>query len=163
MSSVKHKNVRHGVLIDIIIALLVIGAIGAAIYFGVRPKEENTVLIEYTVVFDSVKNEIAGNVMPKDTFLSEDGENMGIITYSVVDDKVISVFDKTAQSDFENSYKENISDEFKTVKAYVTVYANYENGSFYVGGKAIRAGEQIILRLNDFYGIANITNVTVKE
>ena len=163
MNSVKHKNVRHGVLIDVIIALLVIGAICAAVYFGVRPEEENMVLIEYTVVFDSVKNEIAGNVMPKDTFLSENGDNMGVITYSLVDDKVTAVFDKTAQSNYENSYKQNVSDEFKTVKAYVTVYANYENGSYYVSGKAIRVGEQLVLRLNDFYGVANITNVTVKK
>lgn len=159
----KQKNARYGVLFDIIIALLVIGAVGAAIYFGVKPKEEQTVLIEYTVVFDSVKKEIAGNVMPKETFLSENGENMGVIIYSLVDDKVISVFDKTAESDYENSYKENISDDYKTVKAYVTAYARYENGSYYVGGKAIRAGEQLVLRLNDFYGVANITSVTVKE
>lgn len=159
----KQKNTGHGVLFDVIIALLVIGAVGAAIYFGVRPKAERTVLIEYTVVFDSVKNEIAGNVMPNKTFLSENGDNMGVITYSVVEDKVIPVFDKTAQSDYEDSYKKNVSDEFKTVKAFVSVYANYENGSYYVGGNAIRAGEQVTLRLNDFYGVANITSVTVKE
>ncbi len=157
----KQKNTRHGVLFDVIIALLVIGAAGAAIYFGVRPEEESTVLIEYTVVFDSVKNEIAGNVMPKETFLSENGDNMGVITYSVVDDKIIRVFDKTSESDY--SYKENVSDEFKTVKAYVTVSANYRNGSYYVGENAIRVGEQVTLRLNDFYGVAHITDVTVKE
>ncbi|HOJ47723.1 MAG TPA: DUF4330 family protein [Bacillota bacterium] len=160
---VKQKTKSRGILFDIVIALLVIGAVGAAIYFGVRPEEVQTVQIEYTVVFDSVKKEIAGNVMPKETFLSEDGENMGVIISALVDDKVISVFDATAESDYEYSYKKNISDEYKTVRANVSAYATYENGSFYIGGKAIRAGEQIVLRLNDFYGVAHITNVTVKD
>ena len=113
--------------------------------------------------FDSVKKEIAGNIMPNDEFLSENGEKMGTVAYSVVDNKIIRVFDKTSESDAADRYKENISDEYKTVKANITVYANYENGSYYAGGIAIRAGEHITLRLKDFYGDAYITDVTIKK
>jgi hypothetical protein len=55
---------------------------GAAIYFGVRPKREYGSDRIYGRV-RSVKNEIAGYVMPKETFISENGEHIWALSLTL--------------------------------------------------------------------------------
>ena len=86
---------------------------------------------------------------------------MGRIISALNDRKVFDTLNRSSAS--EGGYITNVSDEYNTVIATVNATAVIENGSYYVGGQPIRAGERLALRLPDFYGDALITAVKVKE
>lgn len=161
MKSAEKKKTGHGLVFDIIITILVFCSIGAGLFFALRPKKAATAVVEYRVVFDNVKNEVASKISVNKELLSEKGQSMGVVTSAIADRQVFYTIDRTSVS--ESEYIKNVSNEYKTVKAVITAQAVLENGSYYVGGHPIRAGEQIVLRQPDFYGIAEITAVSVKQ
>jgi len=148
----------HGLLFDVLIAIIIFGSIGAGLYFTLKPKTSKIVQVEYRVVFETVEKSIASNISPNEEFLSEEGEPMGIIIKALNDNKVFQTVDRTSGK---GAYKNNVSSEFNTVKATIKATAVYEDGSYYVGGQQLRMGEELVLRLTDFYGVATVTDITV--
>ncbi|HAN20272.1 MAG: hypothetical protein A2Y15_07920 [Clostridiales bacterium GWF2_36_10] len=160
MKASKEKKPVQGLLFDIIIILLVFGSMGAGFFYTFKPKEVITSQVEYKVIFDFVDKNIASNITIGEDFLSDNGESMGRISTALNENKIIQTLNKTSDL---GEYVSHISSEYNTVKATIYVNAIYDNGFYSIGDQPLRAGEQIVLRLPDFYGVATITAVSVKE
>lgn len=157
----KRKSAGHGLVFDIIFIILILGLIGAGLILILLPEEQESVLIEYRVEFDTVKKEVAANISVNSDFLNENGESMGTVFTALIDDKIIEVPNRIDVQNIE--YKKHNLDEYRTVKATVKALAIPKNGGYYVCGLPIRAGEELVLRQPYFYGTANVLAVRVLE
>ncbi len=144
---------------DVFLALIFMVAIVVALLFFIQPDQSDTFILEYDVVFEPVSRQISSNISPNKVFLSEDGRPMGTILSALNDRMVFYTIDK--DKDSKTGYLEHVSQEYNTVYTKISADALFKDGSYYVGGVPIRAGEEITLRLPDFYGVGRITSVKV--
>lgn len=159
MKAPKEKKKVRGLIFDVIILLLVLGSILAGLFLTLKPEKIITAEVEYKVVFNTVKKSIASNISLGDEFLSENGDAMGKIISALNENKMIETLNRNLT---QGEYVSNVSNEYNTVKATICATAVYQNGSYYIGGQPLRAGEQLALRLPNFYGVAIVTAVTIE-
>lgn len=146
----------HSLFFDIIITLLVFGLIGTGLYYILKPEKTETVQLEYKIVFNSIKKSVASNFSSNEILLSEEGEEMGTIISAMNDRMSFQTLDRTSVN---GGYITNYSNEYNTITATVSAKATLKDGTYYVGGQPLRVGEELTLRLIDFYGFATIVSV----
>ena len=153
------KNKRFN-LIDLLIILLIIGAIGAAVYyFTTTDLGSNYVDIEYNILVKSTKasygDKIAiGDKVVDTNQLCELGQVTGITRAPAI----VTTVDKDTGRLINTPIPGMIS-----IEITVTVKARVENGLYTVNGVPIMVGEAINFRVPNLSVAGHISSVLVSE
>ena len=161
MRRTKEKKGFRIPVFDIVVSLVLLGAIAASVIVAVRFEHTETVAVEYTLVFERVPKGLSQLVAGGKTVYDERGLELGTIASVRADGMQLYTLDRRVDEEnpiyLQRKYTLLLSDQYDTVTVTVLAEAEYDGTVYRIGGNTLAVGNTFAARLRDFYGEARVS------